>query len=329
MSRLTLTLATTEYDHTRDLVTGDVAIEGIDPIWLQLRVEEIFHRFVLHREWDVSEISFAKYAALIASGDESLVGIPVFLSRMFRHSSIFVRADSGLCRAEELAGRRIGVPEWAQTASVYTRGCLQDQYGVDLRGVQWFQAGVNQAGRREKVKVSLPEGISCTRVQDRTLNGMLLDGEIDAVLSARPPTASAPSDGRLTRLFDDSRAEERKYFAQTGVFPIMHTIVIRREVADRYPWVATTLYKAFCQARDNSVARLMDGAVARVPVPWFRELALEAWEMIGGQPWPYGIEANIATLDTFLEYAYEQGVCERRLAPKDLFAPQVDGGFIA
>jgi 4,5-dihydroxyphthalate decarboxylase len=329
MSRLTLTLVTTEYDHTRDLVTGDVAIEGVDPIWLQLRVEEIFHRFVLHREWDVSEISFAKYCALIASGDESLVGIPVFPSRMFRHSSIFVRADSDLRRAEELGGRRIGVPEWAQTAAVYTRGALADQYGVDLKGIHWVQAGVNQAGRKEKVKVQLPEGISCTRVQDHSLNDMLLDGEIDAVLSARPPAASAPSDGRLVRLFADSRAEERKYFAQTGVFPIMHTIVIRRDVVERYPWVATTLYKAFCRARDNSVARLMDGAVARVPVPWFRELALEAWDLIGGEPWPYGIEANLTTVDTFLRYADEQGVCERRLAPTDLFASQVDGGFIA
>jgi 4,5-dihydroxyphthalate decarboxylase len=329
MSRLTLTLVTTEYDHTRDLVTGEVAIEGVDPIWLQLRVEEIFHRFVLHREFDVSEISFAKYAALVATGDDSLVGIPVFPSRMFRHSSIFVRADSGLRSADQLAGLRIGVPEWAQTAAVYTRGALAQQYGVDLTSVAWVQAGVNQAGRKEKVKLSLPEGISCTRVQDRSLNDMLLDGEIDAVLSARPPTASAPSDGRLVRLFADSRVEERKYFAQTGVFPIMHTIVIRREIADRYPWVATSLYKAFCRARDNSVARLMDGAVARVPVPWFRELALEAWEMVGGDPWPYGVEPNVTTLDTFLDYAYAQGVCQRRLAPTDLFAPAVDGGFIA
>jgi len=329
MAKLTLTFVTTEYEHTRDLVTGEVTMEGIDPIWLQLRVEEIFHRFVLHREFDVSEISFAKYCALVAGGDQSLVGIPVFPSRMFRHSSIFVRAGSELRGPEDLAGCRVGVPEWAQTAAVYTRGALQDQYGVDLGSVRWVQAGVNDAGRREKVELRLPERFSLERVPDRSLNDMLLDGSLDAVLSARPPTASAPSDGRLVRLLTDSRAEERKYFEKTGVFPIMHAIVVRREIVDRYPWVPTTLYKGFCHARDNSVARLMDGAVARVPVPWFRELALEAWEALGGDPWPYGTGSNMTTLTTFLQYCFEQGVCKRPLEPTDLFAPQVDGGFIA
>ncbi len=329
MSRLTLTLATTEYDHTRDLITGAVGIDGVEPIWLQLRVEELFHRFLMHREWDVSEISFAKFCSLVASGDTSLVGIPVFTSRMFRHSSIFVRADSGLRRPEQLAGRKVGVPEWAQTATVYVRGALQHQYGVDLRSITWVQAGVNQPGRREKVELRLPDGITYMQVSDRSLNEMLLDGEIDAIISARLPEAASPSDGRVVRLLADSRAEERRYAADTGVFPIMHAVVIRREIVDDYPWVPTNLYKAFSQARDNSVARLMDTAVARVPVPWFRELALEAWSYVGGEPWPYGVDNNATTLDTFLEYAYEQGVCRRRLSPTELFAPQIDDGYKA
>jgi 4,5-dihydroxyphthalate decarboxylase len=327
MNRLTLTMASTEYDHTRDLVTGAVPIEGIDPIWLQLPIEEIFYRFLKHREFDVSEVSMAKYCSLVASGDTSLVAIPVFPSRVFRHSSVFVRADSDVRRPEDLAGRRIGVPEWAQTASVYSRGFLAHQYGVDLRSVQWVQAGVNEPGRREKVRLHLPQGITCTPVPDRSLNDMLLAGDLDAVLSARPPSASAPADGRLVRLFADSRTEEREYVAKTGVFPIMHTVAIRREVVDAHPWVPMSLFKAFSAARDNSIDRVLDSAVARVPVPWFREFATEVWDFIGGEPWPYGVEANATTLDTFLQYAHEQGVCERRLAPADLFAPQVDAGY--
>jgi 4,5-dihydroxyphthalate decarboxylase len=327
MSRLTLTMATTEHDHTRDLVTGAVGIEGIDPIWLQLPIEEVFYRFLKHREWDVSEVSMAKYCSLVASGDTSLVAIPVFPSRAFRHSSIFVRADSAIRGPQELSGRRVGIPEWAQTASVYSRGFLGHQYGVELTSVDWVQAGVNQAGRQEKVTLRLPEGIRYTSVPDRSLNDMLLDGELDAVLSARPPTASSPEDGRLVRLFGDSRVQERAYVAETGVFPIMHTMVIRRSVVDRYPWVPASLYKAFSQARDNSVERVLDAAVSRVPVPWFREFAIEAWEAVGGEPWPYGVEANFTTLDTFLRYAHEQGVCERRLVPSDLFSPHVDAGY--
>jgi 4,5-dihydroxyphthalate decarboxylase len=327
MNRLTLTMASTEYDHTRDLVTGAVQMEGVDPIWLQLPVEEVFYRFLKHREFDVAEVSMAKYCSLVASGDTSLVAIPVFPSRAFRHSSVFVRAGSDLRGPEDLAGRRIGVPEWAQTAAVYSRGFLAHQYGVDLRSVHWVQAGVNEPGRREKVRLHLPEGLSCTPVPDRSLNDMLLDGDLDAVLSARSPRAASPADGRLVRLFPDSRSEERAYVASTGVFPIMHTVAIRRAVVDQYPWVPMTLFKAFSQARDNSVARVLDTAVARVPVPWFREFAVEAWELIGGEPWPYGVEANFQTLDVFLQYAYEQGVCERRLAPSDLFLPQVDEGY--
>lgn len=326
MKRLTLTMASTEYDHTRDVVTGTVPIDGIDPISLQLPVEEVFHRFLRHREFQVAEVSMAKYCSLVAAGDTSLVAIPVFPSRMFRHSSVFVRADSDIRGPEQLTDRRIGVPEWAQTASVYSRGMLAHQYGVHLRSVHWVQAGVNEPGRREKVTLTLPEGLSCTPVPDRSLNEMLLAGDLDAVLSARPPLASASADGRIVRLLGDSRNAEREYFEETGVFPIMHTIAIRRDVVDEHPWVPRSLFKAFSAARDNSVERMLDGAVSHLPVPWMREYASETWAIFG-EPWPYGIDANRTTLEAFLRYAYEQGVCARLLTPEDLFAPQIDAGY--
>jgi len=329
MGNLRLTLATSEYDHTRDLVTGVVPIEGVDPVWLQLQVEEVFHRFVRHREWDVSELSFAKYCALTSQGDRSLIAIPVFTSRVFRHSAMFVRADSGITTPSQLGGLRIGVPEWVQTAAVWGRGILQHQYGVDLHKVDWFQGGVSHAGRQEKVAVKLPEGMRLTRMTDRSLNDLLLEGEIDAILSARPPIASAAGDGRIVRVLADARAEEEAYVAQTGVFPIMHTVVIRRDVADAYPWLPQSLFKAFSQARDISIARWRDGAVSRFPVPWHVSFAHESWRKVGQEenPWPYGIEANLTTIDTFLQYCFEQGVCEKRLSPTDLFAPQVDAGY--
>lgn len=335
MRKLTLTAAMSGYDHVRDLVDGTVSADGIELIWLDLPVEEIFHRFILHREWDVSEVSMAKYASLVAGGDDSLTAIPVFPSRVFRHSSIYIRADSGLRDPGDLAGRRVGIPEWAQTAAVYTRGLLAHEYGVDLRDIRWFQAGVNQPGRREKVHVNLPAGVTVTPVPDRSLNDLLLAGDVDAVMTARPPAAfdagdrpgAGPGAGTVVRMLGDATAAEREYFTRTGIFPIMHTVALRRDLLRQYPWVAMSLFKGFARARDNSLARLTDVTASRVPVPWLSGYLRDAWAPFGDDPWPYGVEPNVTTLDAFLRYAHEQGVCERRLSPQELFAPTVDRGY--
>jgi 4,5-dihydroxyphthalate decarboxylase len=326
-NKLKLTIASKDYDHVRDLSSGESPIEGIEARWLNMPIEEVFHRFHVHREFDVSEVSMARYVSAIAAGDASITAIPVFPARVVRHSSFWVPAQSGIRDPGELAGKRVGVPEWAQTAGVYMRGLMAHDYGVDLAGVQWVQGGVNEAGRHEYSELALPDGISITVESTRSLNELMLTGELDAILSARPPLASQRGDGRIRRLFSDPEAAERDYVKRTGILPIMHTIALRREIVDRDPWVPMSLFKAFTAAKDASVERMLDGATPRVPLPWIRYSAERAIAEAGGDPWPYGLEANRVTLEAFLLFAYEQGVASRHLDPADLFAAQIDEGF--
>jgi 4,5-dihydroxyphthalate decarboxylase len=319
---LALTVAISDYDHVRDLFSR-VDAEGLQLRWLCLPVEDIFFRFTSFQEWEVSEMSLAKYVALRSRGDESMVAIPVFPSRVFRHSAIYVRSDSQLEHPRQLAGTRVGIPEWAQTAGVYVRGLLIDQYGVALRDVRWYQAGVNQPGRVEKVRLRLPEGVRVTPVPDRTLGEMLLAGDLDAVVTAHPPGSFERGEGLLRRLFRDAMAEEETYWRATGIFPIMHVVVIRGDVYRAHPWVAMSLYRAFDQARRRAVDRLFEITASRVPLPWGPDLAVRWRGLFGDEYWPYGLEPNRRTLDAFCRHAAEQGVCDRRLEPEELFPESV------
>jgi 4,5-dihydroxyphthalate decarboxylase len=319
---LNLTLAISEYDHVRDLATGRVVPEGITLNCLSLPIEEIFYRFIHYREWDVTELSFAKYLALRASGDDSISALPVFPSRVARHSSIYVRRG-GITEPSQLAGARIGLPEWAQTAAIYSRALLTREWGIPLRDVEWFQAGVNDPGRAEKVQINLPEGVRLTPVPDRSLDEMLLAGDLDAVLSARPPRSFAAGDPEMVRLFPDFEAVEREYVQRTGIFPIMHVIALRSAVVAEHPWAAMNLLTAFEAAKQRSLDRLADVTASRIPLPWGPSRLREATAMLGGDPWPYGVEANRTTLEAFISYAAEQGVIAGKLAPEALFPPQV------
>ena len=325
--RLPLTLAVTDYDHVRDLASGAVAAEGVALNVLHLPVEEIFFRFTRFREWEVSELSLAKYSSLRGAGDDSLVAIPVFTSRSFRHSAIFIRADGPRDDPAALAGKRIGVPEWTVTATVYARGLLQHEYGVALGDVSWVQAGTNEPGRTEGVAVKLPEGVRVEAMADRTLNEMLIAGEIDALIAPHPPRGFEDSSGAIVRLFSDPRTVEEAYYRDRGVFPIMHVIALRADLHERHPWVAMNLFSAFEEAKRRSVARALDVNAPRFPVPWAAANALHAQELMGEDFWPYGIEANRATLEAFLGFAHEQGVCARRLTPEELFVEQVQQSF--
>lgn len=327
MPNIPLTVALSEYDHVRDVLDGTIPVPGADLTVLRMPVEEIFYRFTFHREWDVSEMSFGKVVSLLSQGDDSLVPIPAFVSRMFRHSSFYVRADSGLTDPSQLAGKRVGVPEWAQTAAVYSRGILADRYGVDLTSVHWHQAGVNDPGRVEKVKLALPEGLRLTPVPDRSLAEMLLAGDLDCVLSARPPAPFLAGDPRLRRLFADYATAEADFLRATDVFPIMHVVVLRRDVYERNRWLALNLFNALEKAKDRSLARLSDITLSYFPLPWAAERAREARDLVGGDGWPYGIEANRPTLDAFTRWAHEQGVCHRRLTPEEIFAPETRSRF--
>ena len=322
-ARLHLTLATTDYDHVRDLMNGVVRAEGIVLTGFVLPVEEVFFRFIKNREWDVSEMSFGKFIAYASQGNSPFIGIPVFPSRVFRHSAFYVRADRGIASPKDLEGKTVGIPEWAQTAGIYARGFLSETAGVDLTKIKWVQAGMNEAGREEKVEFSLPKGIQYSQRRDSSLSAMLLSGELDAAISARVPAAFMTGGHEIVRLYPDYRADEKRYYDATGIFPIMHVIAIRCAVFERYPWAAMNLLKAFEQAKERSLERIQDLTASRIPVPWASAIAGEWSASFGADPFPYGLEANRRTLEAFCQFSHDQGVTAKRLTPDDLFPKEV------
>jgi 4,5-dihydroxyphthalate decarboxylase len=243
-----------------------------------------------------------------------IVCLPVFVSRVFRHSAIYVADPAAIRTAQDLEGKRVGIPEWAQTAGIYVRGLLQHEYGVDLAAIDWRQAGVREPGRVEKVELRLPPGVRVQPMPEDTLAAMLAAGKLDAAISARDPGGQ--------RLFAEHRALEAAYFRKTGIFPIMHVVVLRREAYERERWIAMNLLKAFEEAKQRSLARVADIGASQVPVAWLADHARQWQALAGEDPWPYGVERNRPTLEAFLQYGFEQGVCKRRLKAEELFAPE-------
>lgn len=315
MIRVPISLAVGGYDHVRDLIDGRIAPAGIDLIALELPIEEITFRFTRFGEWDASELSFGKTVGLLSQENPQIVPIPAFPSRAFRHSAIYVRKGSGIEVPKDLEGRRVGVPEWAQTAGIYVRGMLQHEYGVDLRSIDWLQAGVKEPGRTEKVPLRLPPGLRLAPAPDKSLSGMLGSGEIDAAISARVP-------GNAQRLFEDYQGLELAYWKKTRIFPIMHVVVLRRATYERNRWIAMNLMQAFEAAKRRSLARAVEVGVSHMPLPWVADNAMRWRDLAGEDFWPYGAEANRTTLDAYLQYAFEQGVSHRRLTVEELFAPE-------
>src|SRR4029077_19762164 len=249
MSRVKLTIATTDYDHFRDFRLGIVSAEGIDHTWLTLGHHEVFARFTFNREWDVSELSFAKFCAQVTRETPDIIGLPVVCSRLFRFSSFYVNKKSKIKTAADLKGKTIGSPEWAHTAAVYMRGWLHNEAGVKLTDVHWYQAGANETGRIEKVELDLPAGLKLTRVADKSLSDMLAAGEIDCALIARPPNCFLRGHPDVVRLFPDFLEGEEEHFARTKVFPIMHVIAVKRSILAANPWIARNLYNAFHESK--------------------------------------------------------------------------------
>ena len=319
MSRLKLTVATTYYDNFRDFRTGAVQAEGIDHTWLTLGHHEIFSRFTFNREWDVTELSFAKFTAQVTRKNPDIIGIPVVCSRLFRFGSFYVNKKSKIKTAKDLKGKTIGSPEWAHTAAVYMRGWLGDELGIRLQDIHWYQAGANSPGRIEKVELDLPKGMKLTRVADKSLSEMLASGEIDCALIARPPTCFLEGHPDVVRLYPDFMEIEQTYYEKTKVWPIMHIIAVKREVLDAHPWVGRNLYNAFLESKKRSLERLLDPAVSRYPLPWLPAYARRMSEMFDGDPFPYGIEENRPTFEQFLRYAHEQGIAKRHAKPDEIF----------
>ena len=327
MPDIHLSMATGDYDHFRDIFTGRVRPAGIELTAMQLPIEEIFFRTFSSTEWDISEFSFAKYVSMLSTGTAPFRAIPVFPSRVFRHSAFYVRAGGSVREPQDLAGKRIGVAEWAQTAGIYARALLQHEYGVRLSDIRWVQAGVNEPGRSEKVKPVFPSGVEVQPLKDRSLNEMLLSGELDAVISAREPAAFMAGDSRIVRLWPKSQEMEEAYYKKTGIFPIMHAMVVSNDVLAANPWVAANLYRAFQEAKTNSLRRLRSIVHSPIPVPWTQNAYTHAREVLGDDFWPYGLEPNRATLTAFLGFCHEQGISARRVSIEELFSHTTAEGF--
>ena len=328
MSRLRLTLSCWAYDRVRALADGRVQPEGIDINFLDLPVEETFFRMLRNREFDVAELSLSSYTASLFRDPQPFVAIPVFPSRMFRHSCIFVSSASGIRKPEDLAGRRIGTPEYQLTAPVWIRGILQDEYRVPVESCEYFTGGQEQPGREEKLKLDLPPGIRIRHIgPEKTLSQILAAGEIDAIESPRMPSTLHTQPDRVRRLFENYVEVERAYYRKTRIFPIMHVIAMRREVYERDPWIAMSLYKAFVQAQKIAYDELYETAALRTMLPWMIAEIEEVRRDMGHDWWPYGLERNRAGLDTFLRYHHEQGLSKRRLQPDELFARETMEAF--
>jgi 4,5-dihydroxyphthalate decarboxylase len=327
MKKLRLTLACWDYDRTRALADGRVTVEGIELTYLPLVVEETFFRMLRYHEFDISEMSLSSYTLSLFADKPPFVAIPVFPSRMFRHNGIFVNVDSGIREPKGLVGKRVGTPEYQLTAPVWQRGILSDEYKVPVSSMTHFQGGLEESGREEKITLQLPASIKLQPIPEaKTLSQMLEAGEIDALVGPRSPSTFKPG-GKVRRLFEDYAAVERDYYQQTKIFPIMHVIAIRREVYERNPWVAQSLYKAFVLAQRISYQDMHETAALKYMLPWLPHQVEETEKIMGKDFWPYGFGPNVETLSTFLRYSYEQGLAKRLLSPKELFAPETLESF--
>jgi len=328
MEKLHLTVACGDYDRTKALQDGSVQPEGIRLNYLPLQAEEIFWRMSGHKEFDASEMSLSNQITMVSRGNAPFVAIPVFPSRFFRHSCIFINTDSGIEKPQDLKGKKVGAPEYSITAAVWIRGFLSDEYGVRAQDVQWFVGGQEEPGRKERVRLTLPPEIKVTPIpDDKTLNGMVESREIDGLISARSPSCFVQGSPKIHRLFPNYKEVEIDYYKRTKIFPIMHVLVIKKEIYERNPWVARSLYKAFCQAKDRAIQTLQISNPLPLTLPWLLAEMDLLKSTFGSDWWPYGIEPNRHILETLIRYMGEQGLIDRPVKVDELFVPNTFGEF--
>ncbi len=327
MANLNLTIGCWDYDRVQPLMDGRVRPSGIDVTFLNMIVEETFFRMLRNKEFDVSELSMSSYVVSLFKPDRPFVAIPVFPSRFFRHSCIYVNANAGISKPSDLIGKRIGTPEYQMTAPVWIRGILDEHYGVPVDSVTYVTGGEESPNRDEKLKLDLPPNIRVERIgPDQTLAQMLATGEIDALHTARKPSTF---DGvTVKRLFEDFVPVEQAYWRETGIFPIMHVIAIRREVYEANRWVAMNLFQAFREAQKLTYEGLQETAALKGMLPWFNAHVEETFAMMGPDFWPYGVERNRQTLETFLRYHHGSGLSPRLLSVDEMFAPETMEEFV-
>jgi 4,5-dihydroxyphthalate decarboxylase len=321
MSKLSLSVAVRDYDRTRALTDGTVPIDGVDPVFMGLDPEEIFFRAFRHAEFDICELSLSSSTVKTAQGDFAYVGVPAFVSRAFRHTSIYVRTDR-VKEPADLKGRKVGVSEYQLTANVWARALLEDQYGVKPSDIHWIRGGLEQAGRVEKIAITLPPEIKLDPAPEgRTLNAMLEAGEIDAFIGPRTPSCFEQSKPNIGWLFPDPMAAAKDYFGKTGNFPIMHMIGVRRTLVTQHPWLPAAVLKAFTRAKSICLALLEETSASKVTLPFMEEQVKAARDLMGADFWPYGIPANRKTLEYFLAQHHKQGLSPRLVKIEELFHP--------
>ncbi|MCL1805392.1 MAG: hypothetical protein FWG28_05260 [Clostridiales bacterium] len=320
--RLQLTMACDAYDRMQALVDGTIKPEGIDLICIANTGAETFWRMLRHKEFDMCEMSLSSYVATLFQEDPDFIAIPVFPSRLMRHSAIFINTESGINSPKDIIGKRVGVPEWQMTATVWIRGVMQDDYGVPIDSVKYFSGGVIHPGRVEKIPIDLPPNISLTPIpEDKTLSQMLEDGELDVLYFAGVPPIYRTGK-HVKRLFENWAEVEQEYFRKTQIFHIMHTFVLRRDLYERYPWIAQSMMKAMIASKDKAAREMGNSGELKVMLPWIVDHIEKTRALMGDDFWPYGLEANRHTLETFLRYSYEQSLSKRLLKPEELFAPE-------
>lgn len=320
--RLVLSMSCCDYDRCHALVNGRIEVDGVELVVSPNEPEESFHRAFQYREFDITELSLSSFTLLTSRGEAPYVGIPAFVSRLFRHSGIYIRTDRGIDNPSKLAGRTIGVPEYQMTANVWIRGILEQEYGVKPQDVSWRQGGLEEAGREERARIELPPEVDFKPIpRDRSLSDMLAAGEIDALISARAPSCFLQGQPNVQRMFPDFRAAEQDYYRRTKIFPIMHLIGIRSSIYEQHPWVAVNLFKAFIEAKRHAMYELSQIGHLFTSLPWGVAEFEQTTALMGEDFWPYGVEPNRATLDRFLDYHHRQGLSKRRVKVDELFAP--------
>ncbi|MDB5903376.1 MAG: 4,5-dihydroxyphthalate decarboxylase [Betaproteobacteria bacterium] len=321
MAKLQISLGCCDYDRTKAIFDGRAPIEGCDVVPVAIEPEEAFHRAFSSQEFDVSEISISSHTLTTSRGVNPYVGIPAFVSRLFRHSGIYIRTDRGIDRPQALAGKTIGLPEYQITANVWIRGILQDDFGVKPESIHWRRGGLEEPGRLERSPLQLPADVELEQVADgKTLSGMLEAGELDAVISARAPSCFERGAPNVSRLFPDYRSTEEDYYRRTKIFPTMHIIGIRRSLAERHPWLPVSVLKAFMRAKELTMYELGQIGHLFTSLPWGVSEFDKARALMGNDYWSYGFEPNRHVLETFTRYHHAQGLSQRKVAPEELFA---------
>lgn len=322
MSRLNLSVAVGNYDRMRPLIDGEVQIDGVDPVFMLHDPEEIFFRAFRHADFDITELSMSSYVVKTANGSCPYIGVPVFPSRAFRHTSIYIRTDRGIQTPADLKGKRIGVPEYQLTANVWVRLFLEEDYGVKPNEVTWLRGGYEEPGRVEKISLNLTNGTQVENIPEgETLSAMLAKGELDAVIGPRAPSCFTAGHPDVGYLFTDPQAEAKAWYQRTRLFPIMHILGIRKTLVEAHPWLPFSVFKAFESSKQVALTKLTDTSATKVTLPFVEDQLRAARLLMGHDFWSYGFSENRATLDRFLAQHHAEGLSSRRVTPEEMFHP--------